>query len=249
MDAQPRTEDEAFADSLSQIADLGTIVTVWAHPDDETYLAGGLMAMACALGSSVTCITVTDGDLAPSERERRRVGEVRRLELERALEVLGVGDGVRLGLRDGECHEVADVVGVALIADVLESRRPDTVVTFGPDGLTGHSDHCVVSRWTTEAVRLVCPSASVVCPTMTPQMIAADRDIDDRFDVYGQGLPKPHPDEQLVVDGTLGDPWLDLKLAALHAHASQTTTLVAAVGLDRFRLWVAREPMVKYDRY
>ncbi len=34
---------------------LGTILSIWAHPDDETYLAGGLMAAAVATAASGSC--------------------------------------------------------------------------------------------------------------------------------------------------------------------------------------------------
>jgi LmbE family N-acetylglucosaminyl deacetylase len=235
--------------NLDQIAELGTIVTVWAHPDDETYVAGGLMAVARHLGQPVTCITATDGDFAPTEGERRRVAGVRRTELDLALDLLGVTDGVRFGLRDGECQEIADDVGIALVAEVLDSRQPDTVVTFGPDGLTGHPDHCAVSRWTAEAVRIASPQARLLCPSVTPAMVAADRDINDRFDVYAPGLPTTHRDEDLLLDLIVGGPWLDVKLAALQAHASQTAGLIDAVGIDRYRGWIAREPMIDFDSF
>ncbi len=249
MNASLLSPNHLLAGNVDRIAELGTIVTVWAHPDDETYVAGGLMAVAAHLGQSVTCVTATDGDFAPTESERRRVAEVRRSELDRALHVLGVTDSVQFGLRDGGCHEVADDVGIALVAEVIDSRRPDTVVTFGPDGLTGHLDHRTVSRWTAEAVRLVRPGARLLCPSMTHDMVAADRDINDRFDVYAPGLPTAHSDDELALDVTLGGPWLDLKLAALQAHRSQTAGLIDAIGLDRYRRWVAREPMVAFDRY
>ena len=38
-------------------ADLGTVVGVWAHPDDEAYLTGGLMALARDTGARVVCVT------------------------------------------------------------------------------------------------------------------------------------------------------------------------------------------------
>ena len=41
---------------------LGTILSIWAHPDDETYLAAGLMADACDRGQRVVCAWATDGD-------------------------------------------------------------------------------------------------------------------------------------------------------------------------------------------
>jgi LmbE family N-acetylglucosaminyl deacetylase len=44
------------------VRELGTVVGVWAHPDDEAYLAGGLMAAARAAGLRVVCVTATDGE-------------------------------------------------------------------------------------------------------------------------------------------------------------------------------------------
>ena len=32
--------------AISDIRELGTILSIWAHPDDEAYLCGGTMAMA-----------------------------------------------------------------------------------------------------------------------------------------------------------------------------------------------------------
>ncbi len=53
---------------IEQVVALGDIVAVWAHPDDESYLAAGVMAIARANGARVTCVTATDGELADSER-------------------------------------------------------------------------------------------------------------------------------------------------------------------------------------
>ncbi len=41
---------------------LGTVLSVWAHPDDETYLAGGVMASCVAAGQRVVCVSATAGE-------------------------------------------------------------------------------------------------------------------------------------------------------------------------------------------
>ena len=41
---------------------LGTMLGVWAHPDDETYLAAGLMAVGVRQGNRVVCVTATRGE-------------------------------------------------------------------------------------------------------------------------------------------------------------------------------------------
>jgi LmbE family N-acetylglucosaminyl deacetylase len=249
MDASFTTTGQHHSVALDSISALGTIVTVWAHPDDETYVSGGLMAIARHHGSHVACVTATDGDFAYTESERRRVAALRRGELDLALDLLGVRDRIRFGLPDGGCDDIDDATGAALVAQVLDSRRPDTVITFGPDGLTGHPDHRAVSRWTSLAVRRVCPGARLLCPTLTPDMAAADRDVNDRFEVYAPGLPATHEPSELALDLTLQGAWLDLKIAALRAHASQTTVLIEAIGAPRYRRWVEREPLIDLENY
>jgi LmbE family N-acetylglucosaminyl deacetylase len=226
------------------VAALGRIVTVWAHPDDETYLAGGLMAMARCLGQPVTCITATPGDFAPTEAGRAAIAATRTAELAAALAELRVHDHVALGLRDGACAALPDEVGAGPIAAVLRDRRPDTVVTFGPDGFTGHPDHRAVSRWTSLAVARACPRARLLFAATTAAEVEASRDITDRFPVFEPGTPTVDAAEDIAVGLRLGGRWLDRKLAALAAHASQTTELARALGVARYRQWNAVEQFV-----
>ena len=44
---------------MIDVTSLGTILGVWAHPDDETYLTGGLMARARTPVERVVCVTAT----------------------------------------------------------------------------------------------------------------------------------------------------------------------------------------------
>ena len=48
--------------------DLGTILGVWAHPDDEGYLSAGIMAQAMRNGQRVVCVTATRGEAADPEQ-------------------------------------------------------------------------------------------------------------------------------------------------------------------------------------
>ena len=60
--------------------ELGTILGVWAHPDDETYLSAGLMAAAADAGSRVVCITATRGEGGSMDEEQwppESMGQVR----------------------------------------------------------------------------------------------------------------------------------------------------------------------------
>jgi len=50
--------------------ELGTVLGVWAHPDDETYLSAGLMAQAARDGERVVCVTATRGEGGSMDEER-----------------------------------------------------------------------------------------------------------------------------------------------------------------------------------
>ena len=66
------------------------------------------------------------------------------------MSVLGVDEHHIYGLPDGALadHEQA---GLAWAGRLLDVVRPDTVLTFGPDGITFHPDHIAVHRWVTQA--------------------------------------------------------------------------------------------------
>ncbi len=122
-------------------ADLGTILSVWAHPDDETYLCAGLMARAVRSGGRVVCVTATRGELGSSDPERwpsgARLAQIRTEELHQALEALGVTEHHWLDYPDGGCAEVPDEAAVARVRSLVQEVRPETVLTFGPEGMTG----------------------------------------------------------------------------------------------------------------
>lgn len=127
---------------MNSISALGTIFGIWAHPDDETFMIGGLLAMAGDAGQQTICVTATKGEKGGS-------GDVRVRELADALAILGVSEQQYLGYQDGSCADVDDTEAVTKLSALIEQYKPDSIITFAGDGLTGHSDHQAVSRWAT----------------------------------------------------------------------------------------------------
>jgi LmbE family N-acetylglucosaminyl deacetylase len=229
----------------SDVEALGTIVGVWAHPDDEAYLSAGLMAAAVELGSRVVCVTATRGELGTDDPETwppARLAARRERELAASLSALGVHDHRWLDYPDGALAGVPEAVGVAAVRSVLDRVRPDTVVTFGPDGLTGHPDHMAISRWATTAARQV--DAQVLHATTTAEWVDRFAEVNERFGIFGADGPPRTPAEDTAVDLVLPARLAGRKFAALRAHASQTSPLVHAVGAGFYRSWWARESFV-----
>jgi LmbE family N-acetylglucosaminyl deacetylase len=142
--------------TMSDIAALGTILGVWAHPDDEAFLSGGIMAMATDAGSRVVCVTATRGEAGSSDPVRcppHVMAKKREHELVECLAILGVQEHQWLDHHDGECASVDLDEAATQIAAVIEEVQPDAILTFGPEGFTDHPDHKAISRWVVEAHR------------------------------------------------------------------------------------------------
>jgi LmbE family N-acetylglucosaminyl deacetylase len=234
------------APAVDVAAGLGTILGVWAHPDDEAYLSGGLMAAAVDAGARVVCVTATRGERGTPDPEAwppARLAPLRDAELAASLGVLGVTEHRGLGYADGGCAAVPADEAVGRLAALIAEVRPDTVLTFGPDGMTGHPDHRTVSTWATSAVRRGEPG-------FTPRLLFATktRAWCERFDAvhrtllaFPPGLPPSTSPDEVAFDVVLPDELVERKVAALRAHASQVQSLLDVVGEAMFRSWVTNE--------
>jgi len=141
--------------SASDVKRLGTILFVGAHPDDETFCCGGLLAIAVRNGQRVICVTATRGELGSQDESAwpaAHMSDIRTHELKAAMKVLGVREHHWLDYADGECDHAPEDDASQAIAGLIERCNVDSVLTFGPDGLTGHPDHQAMSRWVDGAV-------------------------------------------------------------------------------------------------
>ncbi|MFG2757031.1 PIG-L deacetylase family protein [Streptomyces wuyuanensis] len=235
--------------SATLIDRLGTVLGVWAHPDDEAYLSGGLMALARDRGARVVCVTATRGELGtehPDVWPPDRLAAARTYELARCLAILGVHEHHWLGHADGGCSAVPPARAVARLRDIIGCVRPDTVLTFGPDGITGHPDHRTVSAWTTAAFEQAAPpGARLLYATFAERRAARWAPLNERLGIFPPGLPVLTPERLLAVDVELDAGTADRKVRALAAQRTQTAELMAFVGLERFTAWVGDESFIE----
>ncbi len=137
-----------------------TLMSVHAHPDDETIGTGGSMARAVADGHRVILVTCTRGELGEivvpdmdTPDNHRRLGEIRAGELERAMAHLGVTEWENLGYRDSGMMGTAGNVdprafwqadmdeAIGRLVWLIRTYRPDVVTTYNAFGGYGHPDH------------------------------------------------------------------------------------------------------------
>lgn len=221
------------------IKQLGTILCVFAHPDDETFTMGGLLAMACANGQRVIVLTATKGEGGVQDESRwpeAMLGDIRAAELKAALAELGTIEQEFLGYADGSCAG-ADVEAAGdELAERIRQLRPDSIFTFGPDGMTGHPDHQAVCAWATHARAAAGQATKLFYATLIPEQYEGFRAADTRFNLFFNTEMPPVCDEaDAAVCLHLTDEWYVRKLAALQAMPSQYEKVLSHFTSDALR--------------
>ena len=131
------------------------LLGIFAHPDDETFCAGGTFARYAGQGAEIMVVSATRGQAGQirdaAAGNRRTIAAVREAELRLACERLGITRVRCLDHVDGTLADAGFSVLVDEVAEVIGEFRPDVVITFGPDGGYGHPDHVTISAVTTAA--------------------------------------------------------------------------------------------------
>jgi len=197
----------ALDDVARSLADPGgTVLAVWAHAADAVLLAGGLLSAAAEAGIQVVeaCAVRSPADGPP------------------AIPAPDGTDDHRVGLFDDPHVSIPDVpkvTGVRAVAHLLATHRPDSVVSFGPDGVTGDPEHRVVARWVARAVAAVEPDRHLA-HLVTDVAAHWPEDLVGRMHLAGSfrpGFPVRRPTgegTEVIIEG--GD--LERKVEALDGH-------------------------------
>ncbi|MGH3221942.1 MAG: PIG-L family deacetylase [Streptosporangiaceae bacterium] len=131
------------------------LLGVFAHPDDETFCAGGTFARYAADGAEIMVVSATRGQAGRIRDARvgtrRTIAAVREAELRLACERLGVAHVRCWDYLDGAVAEADFTQLTARVARLIGEFRPQVVISFGPDGGYGHPDHITISAAVTAA--------------------------------------------------------------------------------------------------
>jgi mycothiol conjugate amidase Mca len=152
---------------LNMAAHPLTLMVVHAHPDDEVIGTGGVFARYAEEGIRTVLVTATlgeEGEIVDPELNtpevKERLAEVRREELARAVELLGIRHLELLGYRDSgmvgmesnshpDCFNMADMDEAAgRLVRLIRLYRPQVLVTYNERGGYGHPDHIACHKAT-----------------------------------------------------------------------------------------------------
>ena len=139
-----------------RVDSVGTILAIFAHPDDEVAV-GPLLAHYARRGVPVRLVFVTSGDKglrAHAKIPAEELGRVREGEAEAACNVYGIRKPFFLREQDGALASMQrhDEI-VARLSRIIRRVQPAVIITWGPEGLTGHPDHRAVGNLVTEILQ------------------------------------------------------------------------------------------------
>lgn len=214
------------------------LLVVVAHPDDESFGCGSVIADAVAGGAQVVVCCATRGEAGevPPDCDLGggTLGELRERELRDAAAVLGVDEVVVLDFVDSDMHGEAGpatLVGAPLaavvdaVAEVVARVDPDVVVTLDAGGGDGHRDHVRIAEATTEAVRRSGAGATLYSWTVVRSLLLRwlealreGRPDAGHLQLDEDGLGRPDGEVTTVVDVS---PHLERRRAAMAVHGSQ----------------------------
>jgi LmbE family N-acetylglucosaminyl deacetylase len=202
-------------------------LVVTAHPDDVDFGAGGTVMALVKAGVSVTFCICTDGDAGGFDdaTDRSDIPAIRRAEQIDAAAVYGVTDVRFLGYKDGYLEPSHDVQRD--IVRVMRQIQPQLVLTQSPernwDRLpASHPDHMAAGEVTTRALY-----PAVRNPYAYPQLRTEEGL--EAWTVSWLWL-QGHPEPNHWIDTT---EFFERKVAALEAHASQTSHMEDLAGMLR----------------
>lgn len=202
-----------------------SLLAIFAHPDDESFTIGGTLARYAAEGVEVSLLCATRGEAGIKWMGPEEAARVREQELQAACGVLGVREVRFLGYRDRELAQADPTEVIAKLAQAMRELRPQVVITFGLDGISGHPDHVAVSRLATAAFDAVAGEGFVhrlyyVAPSPATEQ--------------GCGVPAWEVGEGLV--GIDIGPYREVKVRAMQCHRSQRQPFPGEVAEEAERL-------------
>jgi LmbE family N-acetylglucosaminyl deacetylase len=186
-------------------------MTIFAHPDDAEFGASGTLAKWAKAGCEITLVLCTSGNVGTHDKQYtlESLAKTRQKEQKAAAKILGVKHIVLLGHDDCRLEPTLELRR-ELVREIRK-YKPEVVITGQPDAwlyeydYINHPDHRAAAAAALEAV-FPCAEMELLWPELGPvhKVSAVYVNYADKHNVW------------IDIADTI-----DLKIAALKAHASQ----------------------------
>lgn len=187
------------------------VLVVFPHPDDEAFGVSGTIIKHIQNGTPVTYACLTLGEMArnlgnPPFATRESLPEIRKAELKKAAEIMGIKDLRLMGYRDKTLEFENDEELANMVFKMIEELNPSLIISFYP-GYSVHPDHEATARAVVRAIRRL------------PK--------EKRPKLHCVAFSNNHEEElgKANIIHDVSDVW-DQKVAVLKAHISQTAWMM-----------------------
>jgi LmbE family N-acetylglucosaminyl deacetylase len=120
-----------------------------AHPDDESFLAGGTIYKNHQLGGKNFIVCATFGEKGKSHMKKpvteRQLKQIRKRELTAVAKFLKADGLFTLNFPDTKVNKNISTISRKL-EDIIKKVEPDYIISFGSDGISGHLDHITMGK-------------------------------------------------------------------------------------------------------
>lgn len=185
------------------------LLTVFSHPDDESFGISGTIARYAQQGAEVYHICATRGEAGsarPLGLSPLEFGAMREMELRRASRILGFKRIWVLGYPDSGLKGLPREGPAQRILRIIEEVKPQVIITFGSTGITGHPDHIAIHHWVTEAYERAARPGKLYYTALLEEYLKK------------RGLPLIKEKITTIISV---EPYLFFKRRAIHCHRSQ----------------------------
>ena len=166
-----------------------TLMAIFAHPDDEIVISP-VLAKYAKEGANIHVVYVTDGSKGVADHANIPAGDaLAKVRAEEALcltKTLGINPSIFLNYTDGDLATYENIYSLDdKINELFTRYQPNVVISFGPGGEYGHSDHRMVSN-------------------IVPEVFQREASSSLKQLLY-YGFPKEHKDNNLVLKSKVGN--------------------------------------------
>jgi LmbE family N-acetylglucosaminyl deacetylase len=197
----------------------GPLLLVFAHPDDESSSVAGTTTKYTQRDVLVDLICATRGEKGTRLDVPPNVdtAAAREAELRLAAGVTGIRDIYLLGYMDGHLDKADTNEVVNLLMTIMKKVKPEVIITFGPDGISGHPDHKAIGRAATVAFEMLTKSDSR--PRKLYYVTIPESALTEVGNNDVEGVITRPDDEVTTIIDISGQ--FDTKIRALKAYSSQ----------------------------
>ena len=140
------TSGDAFPRLQRLLPGWRSALVVVAHPDDETFGLGALIARLTASGTAVHVLCFTRGEASTLNENDSDLLAARARELRQAGSALGVASVTLLDYPDSRLASIPPAELAAHVTRLAGCHRPGGLLVFDDTGITCHPDHQAATR-------------------------------------------------------------------------------------------------------